>query len=82
MNARMNVNLNECHNMTDEALINIAEGCLNLRSVDLFECSGITIKGVRGLAEKCPHLTSVDLTDTKLDCRIIKQNFSHITFTI
>jgi len=52
--------LQDCRNLTDQALLYVSKGLPNLKTINLSFCSGVTDTGLRYLA-KMPHLVELNL---------------------
>jgi len=57
----MQLNLLNCHRVTDGGVAAIAAGCPNLRALDLYACDKVTDQGVAAIREGCPRLAKLDL---------------------
>ena len=54
-----------CSNITDAAVIMLAEGCAGLKEIHLSHCFSIADAAVIVLAEHCGYLEDVDCSNTK-----------------
>ena len=59
--ALVEMNLENCHYLDDEALGHLAYACPKLAKIDLYGCSTISIIGVKCLVSRCPQLQSISL---------------------
>eukprot|EP00622_Pseudochattonella_farcimen_P002366 FR737281.1.p2 GENE.FR737281.1~~FR737281.1.p2 ORF type:complete len:247 (+),score=44.99 FR737281.1:1-741(+) len=56
------INLGGCREITDKAIMSLAENCPGLTMITLRYCEEITDEAVMYLADKCHGLTTIDLT--------------------
>lgn len=56
-----------CHDVSDAALLSLADFCSHLQLLRLEGCPGVTPAALLALAHRCPALRHLDLTDTALD---------------
>lgn len=55
--------LSGCKNVTDDALLQVAKGCVNVHILDFTGCELITDMGVAAIAVGCPNLAEVRMKD-------------------
>ena len=67
------IDLNRCHEITDDFIVALAEECDQLETVNFEWCSELTDASIKALAENCPQLKSVNvrkcykITDTSIE---------------
>ena len=46
-------------NITDDSIINLIKGCLNLEEIDILVCTKLTDAALFSIADNCPNLTEI-----------------------